>query len=611
MQRTLVPGRCVSLALVGALAALNGCGEQAPFTPPPGQELNVSAVPPPPISGGTLIITRADVAVAADPDRDKVWITALEEDATPRSIGLLDHDEPGRLVEDGAGKVHVALRRGGAIVTIDPVNAKILDRRPVCAAPRGIAYDKDQDLLHVACEGGELVSLPAQGGEATRRLRLARDLRDVIVDGDQLLVSRFRAAELLVVDKDGKAGAPLTLPSFEPEIVPGQTSGMRYEPAVAWRTVHMPTGGALMLHQRAMAVPVTLSPGGYYQTSGCDGSILHAAVSVFRSPAGRPKGPTESLASDAFPSIALPVDVAVAPDGDRIVMVGAGSDIVVQAQASVIEHHAGSRSCSPSKTSATVAGEPIAVAFNSRGDIIVQTRTPAIVVLRAEKTMAMISLPGESRADSGHDMFHRPPNGFSGIACASCHPEGHDDGRTWAFTTPEGGGFVRRTQNIGIGGGLLETAPFHWNGDLEDLGALMDEVFVLRMGGTPPGPHKVRLFSSWLDQLPAMPPSPSGDEASITRGKALFESTAVGCATCHTGAKLTNNQAADVGTGAKFQVPSLISVGSRAPLMHDGCAKSLRERFTNPTCAGGDKHGTTSQLTTAEVDDLTSYLESL
>jgi hypothetical protein len=610
MQRTLVPGRSVSIAFLLALTALTGCAEREPFEPPPGQEINISAVPPPPISGGTLIVTRADIAVAADPDRDKVWITSLEEGATPRSIGLEDGDEPGRLVEDGAGKVHVALRRGGAVVTIDPTTAKILDRRTVCLSPRGITYDAAQDLLHVACEGGDLVSLPAQGGDATRRLRLGRDLRDVIVEGDHLLVSRFRAADLLIVDKDGKASEPLTLPSFEPENQFGLTK-QRYEPGVAWRTVRMPNGGALMLHQRAMAVPVTLNPGGYYQTAGCDNSILHAAISVFRSPKGA-KGPTETLPADAFPSIALPVDVAIAPDGDRVALVGAGSDIVVQAQISVIELNAGSRSCTPEMTSGPVTGEPVAVAFTSRGDIIVQTRAPAIVKLSREGTIvSAISLPGESRADTAHDMFHRPPNGFSGIACASCHPEGHDDGRTWKFTTPEGDALVRRTQNIGIGGGLLETAPFHWSGDMKDLGALMSEVFVSRMGGTAPGPHKVRLFSNWLDQLPAIPASPPVDDAAVTRGKTLFESSAVGCVTCHTGPKLTNNQTVDVGTGLELQVPSLISVGSRAPLMHTGCAKGLRERFSNPACGGGDKHGKTSQLTPAEVDDLTSYLESL
>src|SRR4051794_8580526 len=37
-----------------------------------------SAVAPPPISGGTLAVARDDsVAVAADPDRDRVWVVDL------------------------------------------------------------------------------------------------------------------------------------------------------------------------------------------------------------------------------------------------------------------------------------------------------------------------------------------------------------------------------------------------------------------------------------------------------------------------------------------------------------------------------------------------------
>ena len=51
----------------------------------------------------------------------------------------------------------------------------------------------------MACAGGELVTLPAAGGAPTRTLQLDRDLRDVVVSGDQLFVSRFRSAELLVV----------------------------------------------------------------------------------------------------------------------------------------------------------------------------------------------------------------------------------------------------------------------------------------------------------------------------------------------------------------------------------------------------------------------------
>ena len=37
----------------------------------------------------------------------------------------------------------------------------------------------------------------------TRTLELGTDLRDVLVRGDQLFVTRFRAAELLVLNRDG------------------------------------------------------------------------------------------------------------------------------------------------------------------------------------------------------------------------------------------------------------------------------------------------------------------------------------------------------------------------------------------------------------------------
>src|SRR4029078_4686452 len=104
---------------------------------------------------------------------------------------------------------------GGAIATIDPNAAKVTDRRAVCAAPRGLAYDSKSDVVHVACAGGELVSLPAAGGNAVRSLHLANDLRDVIVKGDHLVVTRFRSAEVLVLDADGaQIGVPRALPDF-------------------------------------------------------------------------------------------------------------------------------------------------------------------------------------------------------------------------------------------------------------------------------------------------------------------------------------------------------------------------------------------------------------
>jgi cytochrome c peroxidase len=95
------------------------------------------------------------------------------------------------------------------------------------------------------------------------------------------------------------------------------------------------------------------------------------------------------------------------------------------------------------------------------------------------------------------------------------------------------------------------------------------------------------------------------------RGQALFEDARVGCSTCHAGALFTNDATVAVGTGQALQVPSLRGLAFRAPFMHDGCAATLRDRFGLTACGGGDQHGVTSSLATAQVDDLTAYLESL
>lgn len=55
-------------------------------------------------------------------------------------------------------------------------------------------------MLHAS---GELITLAADGGAPLRTLYIDRDLRDVIVQGDHLLSSRFRSAELLIIDATG------------------------------------------------------------------------------------------------------------------------------------------------------------------------------------------------------------------------------------------------------------------------------------------------------------------------------------------------------------------------------------------------------------------------
>ncbi|MFI5308925.1 MAG: c-type cytochrome, partial [Polyangiales bacterium] len=214
--------------------------------------------------------------------------------------------------------------------------------------------------------------------------------------------------------------------------------------------------------------------------------------------------------------------------------------------------------------------------------------------------VAVVNLGGDSVYDTGHELFHRAPG--AGLACASCHGEGAEDGHVWVFS----GQGQRRTQAVHIG--LAGTEPFHWDGELADMGALMEEVMVSRMGGVHQSIDRGNALQDWLFSIKAPAPLRLAGDASALRGKQLFEGTG-GCTQCHSGAKLTNNQTIDVGTGKAFQVPSLVGVGHRGPWLHDGCAKTLQERF-DPLC-GGSNHGQVAQLAAPQIDDLVAYLETL
>ena len=161
-------------------------------------------VPPPPVMGGTLLITRdRQLAVVSDPDRDRVYLVDLTAKAKVAEWQLEPGDTPWRLVEDSSNRVHVSLRGAGAVFTIDLVTRTAVGESAACPAPRGLAYDAAADVIHVACETGELVTLPAAGGAPVRVLNLGRDLRDVSVTSSGLVVSRFRSAKLLIVNTSG------------------------------------------------------------------------------------------------------------------------------------------------------------------------------------------------------------------------------------------------------------------------------------------------------------------------------------------------------------------------------------------------------------------------
>lgn len=582
-----------------------GPGEPAPAAPPPPSV--TPGMPPtprtqaPPLSGGTLLVLRdGKTAVAADPDRDVIWLADLGQLTQKGRIELLSGDEPGRLVEDKDGKVHVALRRGGALVTIDPAAGKIIARRPACPAPRGVAYDAASDRLHLACAGGELVTFAASGGDALRTLHLDNDLRDVVVKGGELVVSRFRSAELLTISSAGTVTGrvrPKSVLSNFPGPMGNPMGPASAEPAVAWQLHPLPDGSLVMLYERGTTGAVdTTRPGGY-GSGQCKGAGIVAGAITILGPSGDDKpGPT-------LPFIPYAIDFAVAPDGSEVAIVAPPSSfatsggIVTMTRADMTPSDPCGFGAIPVPR-ANQTSQIVAVAYDSSKRIVTQSRQPARLSVGSGE---IVFSDASDVSNAGHALFHSVTQSL--VACVSCHPEGGDDGRIWTFI-PTG---ARRTQSLR--GGILSTAPFHWDGDMSDMSKLMSAVFVGRMGGKQPQANEIDAIAAWLDAQPTIPKAPPADPQAVLRGKRLFEDATVGCASCHSGAHFTNNATTAVGTGAAFQVPSLVDVAMHAPYMHTGCAGTLAARF-DAKC-GGDSHGKTAQLSADQLADLVSYLQSL
>jgi hypothetical protein len=176
-----------------------------------------------------------------------------------------------------------------------------------------------------------------------------------------------------------------------------------------------------------------------------------------------------------------------------------------------------------------------------------------------------------------------------------------------------------------------------------------------------------RSLGLFLLQRPRLLPNPNAalDLASARRGRAIFESPSVGCASCHplplttvtadfdpfgvplrfpplvtprrspAGADVdrvtpgflqTFNTAQQDDGGIRFGVPQLRGIWDRAPrFLHDGRARSLREALATPghpallpgetgydeTDGVLDTHGATSALDARELESLISFLETL
>ncbi len=527
---------------------------------------------PPPIMGGRILLHSDDnTLVVSDPDRDLLHVVDLDALVERDTIVLDRGAQPWRSVEDRDGRVHVVLRGSGQVATLDVEQAAVLRLRSVCTNPRGIALGADGETLWVACAGGELVRLPVGSGAAEHVTEIDRDLRDVFVDDTGLLhVTRFRAAEVLTLADDGGILERVGVSSWGA----AAGGGARMRPNSAWQTLPLPGGGWFMVHQGSSdaslieAGPKRLpSPPPYYGGEDPCTAIVQSSATIARPGQRR-------VTLGGFDRVALPVDAALSPDGSTALVVGAGESArLVEVDITPPNH---STACHSIRDVELYVHDPgpqlIAVTYAPDDRIVVQQREPAMLlvveprtsVVGPETQVRQIPLSGPSIAHTGDQLFHEVAS--AGLACASCHPEGGDDGLVWQLES------ARHTPALYVG--LAGTAPFHWTGDLADFTALVREVLERRMGALfQPAPRAAAL-EVWVTGLRTPPPN-DPERADVEVGRALFSS--YGCASCHVGDTTTNNETVRVGDGPPLQVPPLHGIGLHPPYMHDARALTLED----------------------------------
>jgi YVTN family beta-propeller protein len=532
---------------------------------------------------------------------------------------------PEHLIIRGSS-VYVSNRQSRSVTQIDTTTQKVVRQIAVGAEPMGMDLTSD-GLLLVACAMSGTVQAIDMNGNTTWTVQFGEDVRAVAVGPhDRAYAPSYKSAVVHVIDT--RAGMEIS-PAIDMSITDFPTYQVRGVESIVYDSVR---GIAFVPHTESRGGPIgeivageTTVSGGYSQPTP-DGSGSSAPITVTTVTTVNPQ--TAQAVSDPlglFFGLAGPKVAAINPATDNLYVVSFLGSAVASNPFGQIFH---------------VGAGPNGIAISGDG-------TTAYVYNSFEHTISVLDLvPGEAselrvipeiepqtlsvNQQNGRLLFNSSVDsrmsaqGGGGVACASCHPDGRDDGHTWQF--PEG---LRNTPTL-VGRALASTAPYHWDGQI-DGPAGFSMVVQVRMGGSGIAPSDFDDIFLWLENEPAPDnPNRSGDAkptADQIAGSAVFISA--GCSVCHSGPTFTDNAFHDVGTGfttaplATLQsgnipqsdvtasvpnTPSLLGVFASAPYLHDGSKATLRDRITqNP----GDMHGTTSNLTNAQVDQLVAYLQTL
>lgn len=523
----------------------------------------------------------------------------------------------------------VTLFAEDSLVVVDTIEQKVVKKLPCTDEPYGVVSSAAGDRMFVTHDYPGMVSeWDTRVWTKIRDIPVAPFVRGLAVapDGKSLFVTGFYNGRLYKVD-------------LESAKVADQWKGHSTDNLSRSLVLNPKRSKAYLPHIRSRIEVIDGS-----------GSIF-PQITVYSTNNEASGSRRTSIAMDTFNGVLVvtnPWEAAITPDGTGLFVVYSATDDmnackVIDDDYKEIEGRGGPIQVGKNPRAVRVSpdGKTVwvyaAMDFSVNGFDTQSLRNVA-------RIQTCTTLPDE-RWVLGKYLFGSARNPMSGprwVSCFSCHPDGQTDGRVWH--NPEG---LRKTPAFF---GMAHTHPLHWSADRDEVqdfeytirGRLMQGRGLVNgpipsKRGFEPTERKVDLAgkSDDLDALAiysnsfevetlsphALGAGKLNDKAQ--RGRILFESPAVGCATCHTGPYYTDSTLAtpklhDVGTGLddksermgpKYDTPSLIGAYRTAPYLHHGKATTLLDVLT--TTNRGDKHGKTSQLNKGELEDLVEFLKAL
>ncbi len=570
-------------------------------------------------SNSLLDISRDGKLLAcSNRDSGTVTIVDLATHQVLREIAVGRHPEGVSFV--GASKtLAVAVYDDDLVILLDSLTGKITNRIDVFDEPYGVVSNKQGSKIYVTLDyPGEVIEIETVQATVQRRFPAGRFIRGIALSSDNsyLLVTEYHSGEVKKIDLGSG------------QIVDRWAGGSQ-DNLSRQITIHPFREKAYLPHIRSR---VTVAHGA--------GSIF-PLVSVIDTQAGVGKRkmriPLDSFIGTRVTS--NPWEVEVSPDGKTLYIVFAGTDdlficnVLDDNYRELTPRSAIGLGHNPRAVKAAPDGRTFYV-YNALDFHVVAYDTTS---LELKKKIPVTKSPLDRQILLGKILFYsarQPMSGRRWISCASCHPDGQADGKTWH--NPEG---LRNTQSLA---GMAWTHPIHWSADRDEVqdfektirGPLMQGRGLVRGKINPSLGKPNKELSEALDALAAYsnshewtmsPHSKTGLSDSAKRGRELFFSPKTACSSCHSGPFYTDSNPVskkiirhDVGTakwdetekmGPAYDTPTLLGVYRTAPYLHHGLANNLQEVLT--TYNPDDQHGRTSHLSAREISDLVEFLKSL